>query len=380
MSLIVSFPGIKQTTLAEVGGKGYSLIRMVEAGLPVPPGAVLTTEFFAPWFDEIQSSATWTALADAMPDKWATLCNELKALCPALPLVATQRQAMEDLRENVAALGDGALFAVRTALNKVHSMASGYEPFLNSEVLPVLNQGLRPPLVAGFARFLESHENTVNQIGEAALQDEVDPYDTHPPLKDRLAALRRFPDGERQPDDERPAIELLNNIDELECQLLSYMLGDPQVAGYQGIAWEDVGDRVYPNVWQQHLAQFGSGLRDMTIGEVAGQFSRLEEVGKELSLGQVPPEELVAFASWTLSVAMSYALHREGWSVRTGPGQPLALEREGERIEPFSLFPDLDKGDRTLESWQEWLQELGIEDVPLVARAAAVRKVEAAHI
>ena len=54
MTLIVSFPGIKQTTLAEVGGKGYSLIRMIEAGLPVPPGAVLTTEFFAPWFYEIQ--------------------------------------------------------------------------------------------------------------------------------------------------------------------------------------------------------------------------------------------------------------------------------------------------------------------------------------
>ena len=53
MTLVVSFPGTEQTTLAEVGGKGYSLIRMVEAGLPVPPGAVLTTEFFAPWFDEI---------------------------------------------------------------------------------------------------------------------------------------------------------------------------------------------------------------------------------------------------------------------------------------------------------------------------------------
>ena len=69
MTLIVSFPGTEQTTLAEVGGKGYSLIRMVEAGLPVPPGAVLTTNFFAPWFDEIQASATWTALTDATPDQ-----------------------------------------------------------------------------------------------------------------------------------------------------------------------------------------------------------------------------------------------------------------------------------------------------------------------
>jgi len=131
MTLIVSFPGTEQTTLAEVGGKGYELIRMVEAGLPVPPGAVLTTEFFAPWFDEIQASATWTALADATPDKWTTLCNELKGLCPALSLTATQRQALTDLRKNIAALDDDALFAVRSSSPEEDlasaSFAGGYE-------------------------------------------------------------------------------------------------------------------------------------------------------------------------------------------------------------------------------------------------------------
>ncbi len=113
--MIVSFPAIEQTTLAEVGGKGYSLIRMIEAGLPVPPGAVLTTEFFAPWFDEIQASAAWTALPNATPAQWATLCNELKGLCPALTLMPTQRQVLEDLRENLAALDDDVLFAVRSS-------------------------------------------------------------------------------------------------------------------------------------------------------------------------------------------------------------------------------------------------------------------------
>ncbi len=131
MTHLVSFPGTEQTTLAEVGGKGYELIRMVSAGLPVPPGAVLTTAFFAPWFDEIKASATWTALADATREKWATLCNELKGLCPALPLTATQRQALEDLRKNLAALGDDGLFAVRSSSPEEDlaqaSFAGGYE-------------------------------------------------------------------------------------------------------------------------------------------------------------------------------------------------------------------------------------------------------------
>ena len=131
VTLIVSFPGTEQTTLAEVGGKGYSLIRMVEAGLPVPPGAVLTTEFFAPWFDEIRASAAWAALADTTADKWATLCNELKGLCLALRLTETQRQSLADLRKNLAALGDDVLFAVRSSSPEEDlasaSFAGGYE-------------------------------------------------------------------------------------------------------------------------------------------------------------------------------------------------------------------------------------------------------------
>ena len=131
MNLTISFPGAEQTTLTEVGGKGYSLIRMVEAGLPVPPGAVLTTEFFEPWFDEIKTSATWPALAEATPDKWATLCNELKGLCLALRLTGTQRQALETLSKNLAALGDNVQFAVRSSSPEEDlasaSFAGGYE-------------------------------------------------------------------------------------------------------------------------------------------------------------------------------------------------------------------------------------------------------------
>jgi phosphoenolpyruvate synthase/pyruvate phosphate dikinase len=77
MNLIHLFPGTELATLAEVGGKGYSLIRMTEEGLPIPPGAVLTTQSFAPWVDEIQTSAPWTTLTAAAPEKWSTLCSAM---------------------------------------------------------------------------------------------------------------------------------------------------------------------------------------------------------------------------------------------------------------------------------------------------------------
>ncbi|MEE9280355.1 MAG: PEP/pyruvate-binding domain-containing protein, partial [Myxococcota bacterium] len=131
MTLVVSFPGTEQTTLEEVGGKGLSLIRMTAAGLRVPPGAVLTTSFFEPWFDELRASAPWAALAASRRDEWGALSEDLKELCPTLSLTAGQNQALEQLRKSLAALGEDALFAVRSSSPEEDlasaSFAGGYE-------------------------------------------------------------------------------------------------------------------------------------------------------------------------------------------------------------------------------------------------------------
>lgn len=133
MTLIISFPSTEQTSLAEVGGKGYSLLQMSKAGLPVPPGAVLTTDFFAPWFRAIQASASWLALLDATQGQWKIICNELKELCITLPLTANQQQALDDLRKQLAMQVDQELFAVRSSSSSPEedlasaSFAGGYE-------------------------------------------------------------------------------------------------------------------------------------------------------------------------------------------------------------------------------------------------------------
>jgi len=123
--------GAGQATIAEIGGKGYSLTRMAKAGLPVPPGAVLTTEFFAPWLDAIRASSTWTALADANPDAWPTLCDELKRLCSDLALTSNQQETLEELSKQLPVLGAGALVAVRSSSPEEDlvsaSFAGGYE-------------------------------------------------------------------------------------------------------------------------------------------------------------------------------------------------------------------------------------------------------------
>ncbi len=131
MTLVVSFPGTEQTTLEQVGGKGLSLIRLTAAGLRVPPGAVLTTDFFEPWFDELRASAPWAALAASRRDEWGALSENVKELCPTLSLTASQNQALEQLRKSLAAPDGDALFAVRSSSPEEDlasaSFAGGYE-------------------------------------------------------------------------------------------------------------------------------------------------------------------------------------------------------------------------------------------------------------
>lgn len=129
--LIVPFPGTAQAAQAEVGGKAASLIRMTVAGFPVPSGAVLTTSFFAPWFDAVQASPTWTALTRATPEEWAPLCDVLKQHARTLPLTPIQHDALDTLRRDLTASNDERRFAVRSSSPEedlaAASFAGGYE-------------------------------------------------------------------------------------------------------------------------------------------------------------------------------------------------------------------------------------------------------------
>jgi len=113
--MIVLFPGTAHATRSEVGGKAASLMRMTEAGLPVPPGAVLTTAFFAPWFNAVTASVSWTGLTEAPPAEWAGLCRDLKRDAQSLELTADQENTLDRLRQNLAEVDDEVRFAVRSS-------------------------------------------------------------------------------------------------------------------------------------------------------------------------------------------------------------------------------------------------------------------------
>jgi len=113
--MVIPFPGGPQLPRADVGGKAASLIRMCAAGLPVPPGVVLASAFFAPWFDRVMASEGWTHLTHASTDEWPALCSKLQQHALALPLTATQRDALNALHSHLRSPSSGQRFAVRSS-------------------------------------------------------------------------------------------------------------------------------------------------------------------------------------------------------------------------------------------------------------------------
>lgn len=101
--LIIRFPAAGPVHRNAVGGKGASLIAMARAGFPVPPGGVVTTTFFAPWFQEIKATRSWKKIPTASDDDHAELCRTLQDHARTLALAQGSRDALNAL---LADLGD----------------------------------------------------------------------------------------------------------------------------------------------------------------------------------------------------------------------------------------------------------------------------------
>ncbi len=128
---IFVFPRNTSTTLSQVGGKGLSLIQGSQAGLPVPPGFILSVNFFLPWIQELQQTNTWSNYLEHEKYDLEKSCTELKKLVVNLTLTKQQEQ---ELTEALQKFSQETLFAVRSSSPEEDlegaSFAGGYETVL----------------------------------------------------------------------------------------------------------------------------------------------------------------------------------------------------------------------------------------------------------
>jgi phosphohistidine swiveling domain-containing protein len=131
MGAIYGISGSEPAEVSKVGGKGQSLMLGSQAGLPVPPGFILSVDFFAPWLLKLKATSEWAVFADAEKDGLAGACASLKKMVPRLRFTKEQARELASAMEGHAA---GTLFAVRSSSPEEDlegaSFAGGYETVL----------------------------------------------------------------------------------------------------------------------------------------------------------------------------------------------------------------------------------------------------------
>ena len=216
--------------------------------------------------------------------------------------------------------------ALVDGLRATHEAALAFAPYWFTEVVPVLSAGFRPPIVEGFARFLEQprvKEQLSNAEAKALSRAAADPYDSHPSLRDRVAALAGLPERPRT-DPDPVAVTLLAELSAMEAELLAAISPSEEVARLQPLPWkkEEVGTRVVGPAWESFLKKHGKSLLGLTPRSLPGV--DWTQVGDRVAnrLGEESAaKEPRWLAEHALGGAIGVALLRRGWSVVALPGQ-----------------------------------------------------------
>ena len=136
--------------LAQVGGKALALMTMAQAGMPVPPGFVLTVDFFAPWVATLQATPEWNAVQSAGEKDLVPATQALQALCRDLRFTPQQEMDLYSELKVFQAISGAQLFAVRSSSPEEDmegaSFAGGYETTLG-----VTTETLKAAILHSFA-------------------------------------------------------------------------------------------------------------------------------------------------------------------------------------------------------------------------------------
>lgn len=138
-------------------------------------------------------------------------------------------------------------------LKATHQAGYAFDAYWRSEVLPVLSAGFRPPITEGFASFMEAANVarvTAEALGREMEHSEASPYDTHPCLRDRIAALSGAPAREA-PSDDPPAITLVDDLASLEREMLNVMMGEENARALRDIDWGRTLHAVHLPLWRK---------------------------------------------------------------------------------------------------------------------------------
>lgn len=281
-------------------------------------------------------------------------------------------RAQEYAADALAARTQGA-HHLTDGLRKIHGAAMAFGPYLGNELSPALDAGFHPPIAQGFARFIEAPEVSaaIGQALDHAMENqETDLLDTHPALKDRIAAVASIACDVAS--DDAPAISLLGDVAASERALLELLLVGGAVSGLKPIDWEHVGTEVFAPMWKEQTAGNAAALDGLTPRTYPSDPTALAELvcRAEPRAADAPVEVQVAMGQGVFGAALATALVEQGWALSAEPGAAVTLRKGDHVVEPFNALRQVAEGELDEAVWHGLLDDAGIADVQLSGGAA----------
>jgi Zn-dependent protease with chaperone function len=258
--------------------------------------------------------------------------------------------------------------AMISSLRRMHAATAAFYGYWQAELGPIFGSGFRPPVNAGFVRYLENPDVATGMEGILRFEEAKRPSagsHTHPPLHDRIAALAGL--SSNAVNDDRPAACLLSNPDELETRVLTFVSLD--LGALKRVEWEHVAGVVYVPMWRKRVEGLSRVLGSCTIATVPVARSDLIRIGSTLFKSyEAPSDDLRIARAWQLIIAaLGVALLQQGWTPEISPGTEAVFSRDGLKLQPWSELNAMTEGRATRAEWHARCIELGIADVPLAA-------------
>jgi len=260
-------------------------------------------------------------------------------------------------------------------LRKIHGVAMAWGPYWSTEVVPVLNLGCMPAIADGFSRFLAAPEVAVQVakgIEKEIAERKTKPYDTHPPLRDRIAAIEKLPSSSEE-EENAPALSLLNQPESAEQKFIEQM--NPKLAknSLRHVGWDEIGRIVLIPSWKARVIEYAKLLEGITAGSLPEAIRRLPRIGSQIRDPKgmlLAPQQRTERAGHLLATALGLALLDNGWQLEAQPGT-FYLHRGAQRLNVMTATRDLFDKKMSEEAWGKLCDELGIRDVPLARTAEA---------
>jgi Zn-dependent protease with chaperone function len=259
-------------------------------------------------------------------------------------------------------------------LRAIHGAALAWPSYWKTELAPMLNDGAVPGIGDGFARFLavpKISEQIQQNLEKEIREGKTNPYNSHPPLRDRIAAVEKLPAGVI-PEDRNPARSLLDQAEALELRYLEKMNPDIKPGTLQCVSWDEVGTRVTIPAWRNFTAEYSSALEGVTAESLPDQIPKLRQIGSGIRDPKgmlLDPEQRTRRAGLLFGAGLSLALVDLGWTLHSGPGV-FHLQRGPEQLNPFLVIEQLMSGKLTGADWMIQCSALGIGQVRLGPEAA----------